>query len=438
MLTDPQKCLLQVIDLTFIHERPLAIASFWTIGAFMSLVPLGELPDMFDTTKEWRAPYKTTAIVAGLITVLIFLFVPETYFRRPPVAFDGRVLVQSGTEKVAIYDEWCEIPETTTTTTGNAFTRAIDATFATPAVADLPAHTWRVSSLALWRRSIADPRAAVACFVQVFLCLGNPLVFWIALLNAVNFGGMMSIGTGFPVVLAAPPYDLPPAAVSHINVTAACSCLLALPAAWLLLDRATRRLTRRNRGVRHAEFYLPAFALPVASGAASVFVYGFAAGGGWPPALYHVAYGLNAFSFVTGSIANTVWVTESLPRWAAPAVAVVGGVSYIASWSITAAIPTWDAMWGVVAVNVGIGVAILLVGLLAVPLAFWGKSVRQFIHGRWGASEAGALRPQWRPAGVLEQPPPPPPPPPPVELSLEERRRRALAGGLIVEDAPFA
>lgn len=380
---------------------------------------------MFDTTTQWRGPYKVSAILGGIIVILMFLFVPETYFRRPPVAFDGRVLVQSGNERVAIYDEWCEIPDTTTqaSSSSSQSVRAIDATLPRPAAEELPVHTWRVSSLALWRRSIADPRAAVACFIQVFLCLCNPLVFWIALLNAVNFGGMMSLGTGFPVVLGSPPYNLHPSAVGHINVTAACAGLAGFPAAWLLLDRAARGLTMRNRGVRHAEFYLPAFVLPVASGAASVFVYGFAAGNGWPPAAYHVAYGLNAFSFVTASITNTVWVTESLPQWAAPGLAVVGGVSYIASWSITAALPTWDQMWGVVAVNVGIGVLMLIVGLLAVPLAFWGKNVRQFIHGRWGASEAGALRPQWR-ARETKDP-------------EARHRRRSSTREILAEDARF-
>lgn len=411
--------LLQIIDLTYIHERPLAIAGFWVIGGFLALVPLGELPSMMDTTIEWRPPFKAASIAAAVITLLILFFVPETYFRRPPVAFDGRVLVQSGAEKVSIYDEWRDVPAAAESNNNNnnnnrssssvhsyrdssgtmSSTRALDPSSRCqrdPRPRRRARESWLVAPLALWRRSIADPRAAVACFVQVFLCLANPLVFWVALLNAVNFGGMMSIGTGFPVLLAQPPYNLSRQAIGHVNTTAAVASLLALPAMYAALEGAARWRARRNRGVRHAEFYLPAFALPVATGAASVLLYGCAAGGGWHPVVYHAAYGLNAFSFTAGAIANTVWVTESLPRWAAPGLAVVGGVSYMASWAITAALPTWVRAWGVVAVNVGIGSLMLVVGLLAIPLAFWGKSVRQFIHGRWGASEVGALRPQWR------------------------------------------
>lgn len=378
--------------MTYIHERPLAIAAFWSLGSGIALHTLAAVPIIMDTSAHWRPVYTVAAIPLALITLAIFLYVPETYFQRPPVAFDGRVLVQSGTEKVKIYDDWFEIPGRDNTAINFIADRP-------PAIHELPLHTWRVSSLQLWRSSVADPKAAAACLIQIFLCLANPLVFWVALLNAVNFAGMMSIGVGYPVVMSSPPYDLSAHAVGAVSLTSGLSCLLALPASYYLLNNAMKRLTLRNRGIRHAEFYLPAFVLPVTTGALSVFVYGFAAARSWHPAFYHLAYGLNAMSFVSGSIANTAWVTESLPQWAAPGIAVVGGVSYVASWAVTAALPVWVASWGVLPVNVGIGIGILLVGLLATPLAFWGKSVRQFINGRWGEYEAGALRPQSRTRG---------------------------------------
>lgn len=351
------------------------------------------------TNSEWRMVFKISSIPAAIIALAIFFFVPETYFQRPPVAFDGRVLVQSGTEKIKIYDEWREIPgENGTSVTMQNIEDSMP-----PRLEDLPVHAWRVSPLSIFTRRVCDPKAALACFIQIFLCLANPLVFWVTLLNAVNFGGMMSIGTGFPVVLSQPPYNMSASAVGRINITAALAGFASLPATYYMLNNFMKRLTVRNKGIRHAEFYLPAFILPILTGAASVWVYGFAAAKHWNPVFYHLAYGLNAFSFASGSIVNTIWVTESLPQWAAPGLAVVGGVSYIASWGITAALPAWVESWGVEAVNIGIGVVILLVGLLAVPIAFWGRSVRQLIDGRWGAYQAGALRPQTRPSPMEEK-----------------------------------
>lgn len=338
--------------------------------------------------------YRLSIGPAAALTLAIFLFVPETYFQRPPVAFDGRVLVQSATEKVQIYNEWNEVPDDNRTTVTRQTIE--DTVPPRPAPPSLRTRLCVAAPLTLWTRRVCAPRAAAASLVQIVLCLGNPLVFWVALLNAVNFGGMMSLGTGIPAVLAAPPYSLSATAIGQVNFSAGCSSALAAPLSFGLLSTVSKALTVRNRGVRHAEFYLPAFILPVATGALSVFMYGVAAGHGWSPAYYHLAYALNSFSYTSGSIVNTIWVTESLPQWAAPALGVVGGVSYMASWGITASLPVWEKAWGVEAVNLGIGGLILTVGFLAVPIAFWGKNVRQYIHGRWGVCEAGALRPQAR------------------------------------------
>lgn len=397
MLTMPFQSLLQIIDLTFIHERPLALAAYWSLPSVVALIPLAELPGMLDAALEWRKPYRVIGLTTLILALLIFLFVPETYFLRPPVALDGRVLVQSGTEKIQVYDEVREVPANNSNTHNTM--AGLDSTLPVDLDAlPLTVHSWRVSPL--FRVGPAargvDLRAAFACFVQVFLVLGNPLVFWLALLNAVNFGAMMCIGVGFPVVLSKPPYSLPPAAVGRINDSAALGSLLALPAAYFLLNNVTKALTRRNRGVRHAEFYLPAFVLPVVSGAASVLLYGFAAARGWSPVWYHVSYGINSFSYVSGGIANTVWATESLPQWAAPAIAVVGGASYAASWGISGILEPWEASWGIEPVAIALGIATGIVGLGAIPLAFWGKSVRQYISGHWGAYQPGALRPQTR------------------------------------------
>lgn len=346
---------------------------------------------MTDTTKDWQTTFKASTVPTGLILILMFLFVPETYFRRPPVAFDGRILVQSGTEKVKIYEEWHEVPESYNVSTTM---RTIENNIA-PRLEDMPVNTtWFLNPLAVWKRSVCEPKAALACLIQIFLCVANPLLFWVTLLNAVNFSGMMSIGTGFPLVMASPPYNLGTKAVARVNFSAGAGSLIAVPLSYYMLNNITKRLTLRNRGIRHAEYYLPAFVLPVVTGAASIIIYGVAAEYKLHYSLYHVSYGLNAISWSSGSICNTVWVTESLPQWAAPGLGVAGGISYIVSWGITAALPAWSAAWDVLGVNTAIGIMILIAGLLAIPLAFWGKSVRQYINGRWGTYEGGALRPQ--------------------------------------------
>ncbi|EJT72450.1 hypothetical protein GGTG_09316 [Gaeumannomyces tritici R3-111a-1] len=468
--------LLVLIDVTFIHQRSNAIAADWGVATFITQLLISLVPLTNDVSTYWRPIYRAWAVPSAVLFVLVWLFVPETYFLRPPVALDGRILVQGGSEKVRMYDDWDQVPGgrpaapedavygggskrgssdgsgddeyglgvsvataamAEPTTPGRAavaltlvrspshngslaVTRSPShaGSFAsltpltpTPLMPSLArnaqlrgpsgggnrysAPSWAERHMSVHKAAGGDWRSALAFFPQTGLCLVNPLLFWVALLNAVNFAGMVSIGSTYPAVLMAPPYSLEPRSVSLVNLAAALGSLLAWPGSGLVIERLTNRLTRRKgRGVRHAEYYLLGFALPVSTGVLSLVLYGLAVRHGWHPACIYASYGLNSFSYASGGVANTVWAAAVFPRWAAAALAVVGGVTYVLSFGLSFAIPPWIASQGFAGANLQIAAIVLVLGLVAVPVAFWGRNVRQFIHSRWGAYEAGAVRPQ--------------------------------------------
>ncbi|KAL8388916.1 hypothetical protein RB595_009019 [Gaeumannomyces hyphopodioides] len=452
--------LLVLIDVTFIHQRSNAIAADWAVATFVTQLLICLVPLTNDLSTQWRPVYRAWAIPSVVLFVLVWLFVPETYFLRPPVALDGRILVQGGSEKIRMYDDWDQVPGgrpaapedplyggsgdeerglggsglEEPSTPGRA---AVALTLVRSpsdsgslAVTRSPSHagslapltpslarnaelrgpagggnrygggggsgvaSWAERHMSVHKAAGGDWRSALAFFPQTGLCLVNPLLFWVALLNAVNFGGMISIGSTYPAVLMAPPYSLEPRSVSLVNLAAAFGSLLAWPGSGPVIERVTNRLTRRNGGVRHAEYYLPGFVLPVLTGVLSLAIYGTAVRRGWHPAWIYASYGLNSFSYVSGGVANTVWAAAVFPRWAAAALAVVGGVSYVLSFGLSYAIPPWLESQGFAGANIQIAALMLVLGLVAVPVAFWGRNVRQFIHSRWGAYEAGAVRPQ--------------------------------------------
>ena len=308
----------------------------------------------------------------------MLLFLPETFFHRPPVAYDGRILVQTGAEKVHIYEDWDEVP-------GGKVTPN----------APLKSRMQRfLDRLRFWGRQPGEWKSTGACYPQIVLCLCNPLVFWITLLNAANFGGMMSIGGSFSFVLQSKPYNFPSHTIALVNLASAIGSFLTWPHS-IIIARITRRLTMRNAGLRHAEYYLPTYILPILTGAASCALFGLAAEYKWDWIWIYVAYGLNGFSYSASGAANTVWVTEAFPQWAAPALIVVGGFSYVVSFAmISFVLPRWLAAQGYAKTNLEIAGLILVTGGIGLPVAFWGKKVRQYLHGRWGTFEAGALRPQ--------------------------------------------
>lgn len=378
-LSNIPQALLMIIDITFIHQRPNAIAAFWSLGSVVACIFLSLVPLVTAAAGTWRAFYILWTIPSGLAIILAFFFYPETYFQRPAVAFNGHILMQSATEKIKLYKDWDDVPG------GKALPD-------TP-----PSSKWAACfrGLEVFGTVQGGWKAMAACYPQILMCLINPLILWVALLNAVVFGSMMSIGMTYPIVLSAPPYSLPMKIIALVNLAAAAGALLAWPASGLLITRISRRLALRNAGVRDAEHYLPAFILPILAGAASEVLYGITVQYHLHYILIYLSYALNTFATIGLGTANTLWVTEAFPRWAAPALVIVGGGSYVTSFAMSYAIPPWVMGEGYLKENVQIGVLILLVGALGLPIARWGKGVRVWIHERWGwASESGALRPQ--------------------------------------------
>ena len=345
-----------IIDLTFIHERPNTMAMYWGIGGSTSVIVLALL---VPAVENWRFFYAIWTIPCLVSFALTFFFYRETYFIRPPFAFDGRVLLQSSTEKVKVYDSWEDAPEEKglpeTPTTESGFWRGL-------------------RDFVAIKRTQGGWKAMGACYPQILFCFINPLLFWVVLLNAIAFGGMLVIGETFSLILSAPPYSLPVRTTGLINLAASTGALLSWPITTFVTNRISRRLTIACGGVRHAEHYLPAFILPILTSAASNLIYGLTIHFEWPVLWVWVSYGFNSFSYLSLATANTLWVTEAFPRWAAPALVLVGGGSYIESFGMSFAIPPWIESQGILLVNIEVVAAVLLIGTVKILLLFGARS----------------------------------------------------------------
>ncbi|KAJ4346417.1 uncharacterized protein N0V89_010346 [Didymosphaeria variabile] len=367
---------LMVVDMTFIDRRPVAIATLWSIAGFFGTGALCLVPILSEGGKEWHLFYFRWACPSAIALVLAFFLYPETYFKRPTVAFDGMILMQSATEKLTIYEDleadsdiYRDLPSFDTENRGLLYRLGL---------ARSPSGSWK---------------AFGRCYLQMFFCAVNPLIFWVLIASAFNFTGMMFIGATFATILDAPPYNLPSYKVTLVNFSSGCGSLLAYFFAGCLMCKALTFLSKRNKGVREAEHYLIGYIVPVITGATSTLLYGLAVHYKWHYSVYYVAYGLNGLSYVSLAIGNTLWVTEAFPRWAAPALAVVSGGSYLLSFCMSFTLVPWIAAHGHLLVGMEITVLQLVGGMIALPIAFWGKSARQKIHGSWANERSGALRP---------------------------------------------
>lgn len=369
-----------MIDMTFIHQRPKAVALLWSLAGFAGTSLLAVVPYMSDHGHHWREYYRYWSITMATSLVVVFLLYPETYFKRPTVAFDGLILLQSATEKLTVYrddeansDIYRDLP-------------------------DLPTgqrtgfNGWR-DRLGLSRSPFASWTAVGHCYYQMAFCLVNPLIFWVFIASSVNFAGMIFIGSTYAQILRTPPYSLSTPLIMNVNISSGIGALLAYPLGGVLISKIINHLTRRNRGLLEAEHFLVGYILPVITGALSTIIYGFAVQHKLHFGFFYLAYGLNGLSYTTLSISNTMWATEAFPRWAAPAISVLGGGCYILSFAMSFALGPWLKKHDYKLVGIELAVLQIVSGLVAVPIAFWGKSARQAILGKWANERAGALRP---------------------------------------------
>lgn len=181
--------------------------------------------------------------------------------------------------------------------------------------------------------------------------------------------------------------------IININIASAIGAFLAYPVGGWLSDKALKHMTQRNHGYREAEHYLVGYIPPSLIGAGGALLYGFAVHCKLHYSFMFISCGLEGFSWITLCIANTMWLTEAFPRWAVPAVAASGGATYILSFGVGYALVPWIEVQGFKLVGIELAALQLGAGLVAVPVAFWGKSARQAINGRWSDERSGALRP---------------------------------------------
>ncbi|PQE28797.1 major facilitator superfamily transporter protein [Rutstroemia sp. NJR-2017a WRK4] len=355
----PSTMILMVIDVTYIHQRPLYIALFWCFCNSISNFFLAATPAMVNAGGSWRAFYWPFPIILALF------WCPETVFDRPPVAFDGHILSQAETGKVTVYNDWEEVPggrpEIEHPASSNSTSSFVkDIIF------------WNRSSIGGWSAMREFPR-------QILICTLNPLILWVLILNAFIFGGMIITCASYAELLSAPPYNFSFQAIGLAKFATGIGAILAFPASGLLTSQVIRILAARNNGVREPEHYLPSFILPVIVSTTSLALYGIASERHWDWRWILLFVGADYFSAICIFTSNTLWVTEAFPRWKGAALVIVGAGGYGLSFALSFGMVPWIESQGLG----GRIVLTLVVGLVGVPVNWWGKRFREYIYSVW-------------------------------------------------------
>jgi hypothetical protein len=379
--------LLIVFDATFIYERPWATSINWCIVSILTDVYFLPLSYVTDTAATWRPIYQIWVVPCVASLILTVFLVPESFFVRPPIAFDGRFLVQDASEHTRIYDTPDAIgpssfleDDSPPESTGlwNKFVDLIK-------IQRAPGTSWR---------------AAGSTCAQMILCLCNPLVVWVSLFGGVILAvALFQNETQYKYIV----FNLLTTenivvqlhrVESYFAIAGVVSGLLCIPVAGPMITWFVSFCTRRSGGTRHAEVYLIGFVVPIVTATIAIGLMSASITNDWPITMQYIIYGITNMSYILIFSASILWLTEAFPLWAAASIAVELLVVVLLGSFLSAKLGFWAATGNITGPSILQALLVLVLGAVIVPVAFWGKNVRQFIHGRWSLSQKAALRPQ--------------------------------------------
>lgn len=223
---------------------------------------------------------------------------------------------------------------------------------------------------------------------NTFQILFFPNVLWAFCLNGLTLGVNIAIGTTYAQVVEAPPYNWAHSSASYVNASQIVVALVALPLLGNGSDYVFKWRARRNNGVHEPEARLLLLWIPTVIAVISSVLYGLAAAN---PERYHwfaivFSYGGYYFGFVGANIAGITYLLDSYPARSGPVLVVItalrGFVSFGTSYGVAKFIETagYDGSFGAYA-----GLTAFL-GLLGIPVYFFGKDIRRFT-GIWAVKE---------------------------------------------------
>ncbi|KAJ5090512.1 hypothetical protein N7532_009196 [Penicillium argentinense] len=238
--------------------------------------------------------------------------------------------------------------------------------------------TWR-SDLRLW---IGKPEwhKAAEVLKQTVELLFFPNVFWALCLNGLTIGVNIAIGTTYGTILTGSPYNWPDSSTSYVNCGQIIVALIALPLLGSGSDRLIRWRAQRNGGMHEPETRILPLFFPIAVGLFTSVLYG---QGAAHPEKYHwfvYVYAVAGyyFCFVAANIVAITYLLDSYPARAGPLLVIIcafrGFISFGTSYGISAFVENdgYDGAFGI------FGALTAALGLLGVPIYFWGKNIRQF------------------------------------------------------------
>ncbi|OCT54622.1 cycloheximide resistance protein [Cladophialophora carrionii] len=357
-------------DIYFVHERGIRLA-FWGLCLSIGVGGGSCISGYIIQDIGWNWTYGICACLYGAFIILIFLFVPETVYKRDPAynldlgTTDHTFETLEATERKGEHMEHLE----TTKTGSKVAHREVLYTGAD----EKPYTFWE--ELRPWRGTESDENL-LAIIVRPFGMLLFPQVLYGFITYGLSTSWLVVMISVLAQLFTGPPYNFTVSDVGLISIAALVASLLGFVAG-PLNDWSVKKLARWNGGIYEPEFRLALNFLTLILGVVGFFGFGATLQNEAPWAGPVVLYGIIYFSMSFLNIGIYGYITECHRNKAPEAFASLN-LRNIYSFGMNYFISDWITKQGPLEVFSIIGGLHIFICLLTVPMWIYGKRCRSF------------------------------------------------------------
>ncbi|KAI1826497.1 major facilitator superfamily transporter [Xylaria intraflava] len=357
-------------DLYFVHERGKRMA-FTNLavfgGAFFTPILVGKITH----TIKWWWTFNLVAIFCGASLIAVFLFCPETAYRRDAALNTDIFNFDDGPDKHSANSR-----EKTFTNTG---TTRIAAT----SRPSQPKKKTFSQSLALFDGRKTDEHFSKLCLRPLPL-FAQPAFLWAALIQGTMIGWTVFIGVILAAIFLGPPLFWGEVQTGYAYTGPFVGALLGFFTAGALADWSAKLLTRLNGGIYEPEFRIVLVIPQLLFGVAGLFGFAVTAQGTLEGQFHWIVpivfFGFEVAGTVIGAVASSLYIVDAYRDLAIEGFTCLIIFKNMFSFGLTFKAYNWLVHSGIREVFFALGAVQVVVCLLSVPMYIFGKRNRAFFH----------------------------------------------------------
>lgn len=338
-----------ISDIFFVHQRGKAIA-IWNLalngGAQIGQVLAGVVTDALGVDANFLI---TAFMWTAMVPVVYLTIVESAYFKRDT---ENVTMISVSPNKLA--NEYDDVD--------------MQASI-------LPPKRSYKQELALSRGKLSD-KSFFKGVIKPLGLLSHPIVVYNCFVNAIMFALLAGMTTILSILLAAPPYDLPPTQIGLTNLPPFLVGLIASPLFGWMSDASVAFMARKNKGIAEPEFRLALLLLAIPLTMVGLIGLGIAFNGGYPVIWILVWMTVTNVGAAGGIGIAIAYLIDCLPEHSAQAFSTI---NMAAAAFVTVGISpmiTWLETDGPMIVFGCMATALALITALGIPFYVFGKKIR--------------------------------------------------------------